>query len=267
MAIKKFKKNALFIVKKFFQLNFLLHIFFGRLKCPVCERRIARYCRFPQSYFDEFFKHRFIHSIFAFETLNIPQFSCPICGSSDSQRLYAIYLRKELSVVNHEFKILDFAPSPSLAKLIKFFDINYRSADLYMEGVDDKIDITDMKTYANNYFDMIICAHVLEHVEKDKLALIELFRVLKPGGKAIIQVPILTTIHSDYENDLIKTADERWRHFGQGDHVRIFSKEGFVNKLENVGFRVEQLDVDYFGKDVFNKYGIAESSVLYIANK
>ncbi|MBK6500196.1 MAG: methyltransferase domain-containing protein [Saprospiraceae bacterium] len=76
----------------------------------------------------------------------------------------------------------------------------------------------------NDKFDLIICYHILEHIIEDMLAMKELFRVLKPKGKIIIQTPFLgETIYEDYS---INTPELRLKHFGQKDHVRIYAAQG-----------------------------------------
>jgi predicted SAM-dependent methyltransferase len=108
---------------------------------------------------------------------------------------------------------------------------------------------------------------VLEHINDDKKALSELYRVLKPGGWGIIMVPIILTLDQIYEDPQITDGTERWRRFGQFDHVRIYNKTGFVGRMEAAGFNVRQLSVGYFGEYTFKTYGITNTSVLYVAEK
>ena len=237
--------------------------------CPVCSSPVRQFNRLDDFYYDNLDKNGFIFSIFEGETMNQFQYSCPVCGASDRDRLYALYFQKELSEVHNGFKFLDIAPSSSLQSFIKtkYAHINYRSADLMMGGVDDVVDITSMNIYEDNTFDFFICSHVLEHIQNDVKAMSELYRVLNPGGKGIAMVPIILSLEEDYENPEITTAEGRWKHFGQDDHVRIYSKSGFVNKLTSTGFLVHQLDVNFFGYEIFDKHGIHPRSVLYLVEK
>ena len=167
-----------------------------------------------------------------------------------------------------DMKFLDFAPSAGLQQLIKKYDfIKYRSADLYMDGVDDKVDIVDMKIYNDNQFDALLCSHVLEHIQNDVKAMSELYRILKPEGWGIIVVPINLGLEKDFEDEKYTSEEDRWKYFGQNDHVRAYSKKGFVSKLESVGFIVQQLGIDYFGMAEFERCGIHPRSVLYIVSK
>jgi SAM-dependent methyltransferase len=105
-----------------------------------------------------------------------------------------------------------------------------------MKNVDHQEDITRM-TFANSSFDFIYCSNVLEHVLDDRSAMSELFRVLAPGGRLVIQVPIRGD--TTYENPAIVSPAERAAHFGQADHVRFYGRDIRV-RLEDAGFYVEE---------------------------
>jgi len=155
-----------------------------------------------------------------------------------------------------------------MTRFIKSYDkIIYRSADLNDPSVDDRVDITNITIYKTASVDIFLCSHVLEHVENDDGALRELFRILRPGGWGIIMVPIALQLKTTLEDFSVKTEADRWKHFGQGDHVRLYSKSGFVDRLNYAGFKVNQLGVKYFGKEVFAKAGLAPRSTLYVVEK
>jgi predicted SAM-dependent methyltransferase/rubredoxin len=240
----------------------------GNFHCPVCQSDVRYFNRLPDKNFEMLYKYQCIHPISCFETINPFDYSCPKCGVTDRDRLYALYLRKYL-LMNGSIDFLDIAPRKPLTKLITSFSsvVSYRSADLNRTDVDDRVDITDMKKYEDNRFDFIICSHVLEHVSDDRKAMRELFRVMKPGGRAIMMVPILLTLEEDYENPEIIMEEDKWKHYGQGDHVRMYSRNGFIRKLKDVGFKVKEFGESYFGGDVFKKCGITERSVLYVVEK
>jgi SAM-dependent methyltransferase len=134
--------------------------------------------------------------------------------------------------------VLDFSPSRCLyRKMKKNTTINYQSTDLSGDFIADyRFDITKLEL-AENTFDLVICYHILEHIENDVLAIEKLFRVRKPGSKALIQTPFKEG--EIYENYKITSDKERLEHFGQEDHVRIYSVLGLKNRLENGGFLVE----------------------------
>jgi SAM-dependent methyltransferase len=237
--------------------------------CPVCESPVQMFGRLPDEYYKKLDEHGFIFSIFQFETLNQLQYLCPHCGASDRDRLYAMYLDIEFSGKVRGKNFLDIAPSNSLRNFInrKYPGLNYRSADLEKHDVDDSIDITNMSLYKSGSFDFLICSHVLEHIENDLKAIKELYRVLSSTGRGIIMAPIMLSLEQDYENSSIEDSGDRWKHFGQDDHVRMYSKQGFLGKLASVGFNIQSFDINFFGSNSFSRYGIHPRSVLYLVNK
>ncbi|HEA66429.1 MAG TPA: class I SAM-dependent methyltransferase [Desulfobacterales bacterium] len=250
-----------------------IHIF-GKYSCSVCKKKVISFRPLPRFYFDNFKKYGY--KIGPAETCNREQYSCPHCGAADRDRLYAIYLRqfisKKLSSKKTSFNTLDLAPTKGLSSFIisEFSGLpyfHYRTADLHADGVNDKVDISDMTIYNDYYFDLFICSHMLEHVEDDRQALRELYRILKNGGQGILMVPIDLSLKEIDENPDCSDVAERWRRFGQGDHVRKYSKQGFIDRIIEAGFELEQLGVEEFGIQQFVKHGITQQSVLYIVKK
>jgi SAM-dependent methyltransferase len=169
--------------------------------------------------------------------------------------------------------LVQFAPSPPLSRWIRDtikrrqLSVTYRTADLHAKGVEDQLDITDMKIYADGSVDFFVCSHVLEHVREDRKALRELFRVLRPGGQGILLVPIVLGVEEIDEDPAVTDPRERWRRFGQDDHVRLYSKRGYLERVREAGFVVHELDVQHFGAGCFERYGIAPQSVLYVVER
>ncbi len=200
-----------------------------------------------------------------FETLSYKRYACKNCGAADRERLYKLYLDKKLPET--KLSLIDFAPAYPLQAYIKArSNVTYRSADLYMDDVDDKVDITNMSIYEDNRFDLFICSHVLEHVDDTK-TLNELYRILKPGGKGILMTPIIDRDEVFDEDMSVTDVAERWRRFAQDDHVRLYSKKIFLERVASAGFSVEQLGWRQLGLLNFLRYGITLKSVLYIVSK
>jgi ubiquinone/menaquinone biosynthesis C-methylase UbiE len=124
-----------------------------------------------------------------------------------------------------------------------------------------------MRLYQDNQFDFLICSHVLEHVEDDRKALHELHRILKPGGQGILMVPVILSIEEVDEDPAIVDEGERWKRFGQFDHVRLYSKNGFVERVREGGFLVKQYGKEFFGEELFARTGISSQSILYVVTK
>lgn len=236
--------------------------------CPVCKNYISHFNRLPDTYFENFDKYGFIHSIFLEETINVLNYSCPVCAASDRERLYSLFIEEKMDDVKKEVSLIDFAPPKSLSNFITRYSlIKYRTADLLRDDVDDQVDITNMAIYNNEQFDAFICSHILEHVDDDIKAIKELYRILKNDGWGILMAPVNLGLKDVYENKQIKSPEERWKHFGQHDHLRAYSKQGYLNRIKSVGFKVKEYDVRYFGETIFAKCGINKRSVLYIVNK
>lgn len=238
------------------------------LYCSVCGNYIDEFLPLSSYYSENNKKYGHLMEVDDYETINDKNYTCPNCYSSDRDRLYALYLHKIIQKNSSKLRIIEFAPSYCLTRYIKLTNkFEHRSADLYMKNVDDNIDITDLNIYKDNLFDCFICSHVLEHVLDDTKALSELYRVLKPDGWGIIMAPVNIKIEKTYEDETIVTSEERWKHFGQDDHVRVYSKSDFKKRITDAGFELQECDKSFFEIDDFEKYGITNKSVLYIAHK
>lgn len=193
------------------------------LYCPACDRDVWAWRPL----------HRDVgHGKFMIEPIGR---MCPHCRTLERTRHFAIYM-KQHGILESCPRVLHFAPESSLETLFRTkLGEKYVTTDLFMAGVDRKEDITKM-TFDSDSFDFIYCSNVLEHIEDDHAAMSELFRVLAPGGWAIIQVPIKGA--TTYEDANITDSHERYLHFGQGDHVRYYG-EDIKARLEKVGFMVE----------------------------
>jgi SAM-dependent methyltransferase len=239
----------------------------GPFHCPVCKTDNVGMSPLSTFYIAENHKYGHIHNIFLAETINYEHYNCKKCGASDRDRLYALFL--DGYFCSHKsVAFLDIAPAPALAKYLKAQPgVQYRSMDLYMDGVDDKLDITDMHKYKEGQFDFLVCSHVLEHIPDDRKAMKEMYRVLKPGGQAIMMVPINLGVDKTLEDPAHTSIEDRWKYYGQDDHVRMYSKQDFIDRLAAVGFKVKLSGIEQFGADMFQKCAIFPTSVLYTVTK
>lgn len=168
---------------------------------------------------------------------------CPYCRSSDRDRLIYLSIKKN-NLLKPNTTLLHVAPEANLSKFFRKLPIKYISGDLksHFAKAQIKMDIQDIP-FQSDFFDSIICNHVLEHIVDDKKAMRELYRVLKKGGWAILQVPYSPTLKNTFEDSKITGKEERQKSFGQWDHVRIYGKD-YVARLKSVGFKVEQKKLD-----------------------
>lgn len=240
-----------------------------RYECPVCQKPVRDFLPISPHLAENLRKHGFRYKPEEGETINFEQYACPHCYANDRDRLTAVFFREMLPRYTDEdpARLLDIAPSLPLSHIFKEYNVIRHTADLSKEGVDLQVDITNMPEVASDTYDILICSHVLEHVNDDKKALSELYRVLKPGGWGIIMVPIILTLDQIDEDPQITDAAERWRRFGQFDHVRIYNRDGFTGRMEAAGFSVRQLGIDYFGVSIYKLYGLTRTSILYVAEK
>ena len=159
------------------------------------------------------------------------------------------------------------APEQCFLSLFKEMkNLHYTTADLYSPIVDVKADILDLP-FESNLFDVVLCNHVLEHIEDDHKAMSELYRVMKPGGWGIFQIPQDLSLEQSYEDFSITDPQERARHFGQYDHVRIYGKDYF-DRLRNVGFAVKEIDYSsLLSPELVDRYCLAKGEILPVCTK
>lgn len=198
-----------------------------------------------------------------------PHAACPGCGSTDRERLVWLYLLHELNIKSKSWRVLHIAPEKSLhARLSKFDKLEILTADISGKNVMLKVDITAI-SLDDSQFDLIICNHVLEHIIDDRKAMQELYRVLKPGGFAVLQVPISMSLKDTYEDSSVTSELEREKIFGQNDHVRIYGSD-YADRLRSVGFHVELFrwwtEGENYRSDG-NRYGLLTNETLFAIRK
>ena len=126
-----------------------------------------------------------------------------------------------------------------------------------------KMDIHQIP-FGENHFDVVLCNHVLEHVQDDIKAMSEIRRVLKPGGWAIMQVPFFSPVPEvTVEDPTITNPREREKAFGQDDHVRMFGKD-YSSRIERAGLKPVE---DDFAKLQPEKFGLQSAEIIYLGVK
>lgn len=163
--------------------------------------------------------------------------------------------------------MLHFAPEPFLVKHFKNNNyLTYVTADLNPVFASTKVDITDIN-FSNDYFDFILCLHVLEHIPDDGKAIRELYRVCKPGGLAFIQVPVDINRSETFEDPSVVNEEDRRRVFGQFDHVRICGLN-YHERLKKAGFNVEVINYsERFSQEDLLKFGFLSREDFYLCKK
>ena len=192
---------------------------------------------------------------------------CPGTLSLERHRLLWLYLNSNSKIENQKLKVLHVAPEQVFFKKFKKFNSwTYTTTDLNSPLADVKANLCNLP-FKDECFDLILCNHVLEHIVDDIKAMEEIYRVLKPKGKAIIQVPLNKKKKISYENYEITDPKERSFHFGQYDHVRIYGMD-FFERLSSVGFKYEKVDfTSTLTDEEIIKYGLIKGELIPVGWK
>ncbi len=193
---------------------------------------------------------------------------CPRCHSHGRERLLYLYLTHKTDLFSHSDRyLLHVAPEPCLERVLRrFIGPRCLTTDLDQPGVGVRMDITAIPNPASS-FDVILCCHVLEHVIDDRAAMAEIYRVLRPDGFAVLQVPISLELAKTYEDPTIVSPEARLRAFGQHDHVRLYGID-YTERLRSVGFFVRTYSsTGEFGQDAVERYGLISEERIFVCSK
>ncbi|RZJ33661.1 MAG: class I SAM-dependent methyltransferase [Flavobacterium sp.] len=187
--------------------------------------------------------------------------------SLERHRLLWLYLKNETDFFTAPHKVLHFAPEQAFYRRFrKMQNLDYVTTDLNSPLADVKADICKLP-FANDEFDFILCNHVLEHIPDDTTAMKELFRVMKPGGTGIFQIPQDYSRQVTFEDNSITDRNERARIFGQYDHVRVYGLDYF-DKLRAIGFKVNEVDyTSVLPKELVAEYALAAGEIIPVCHK
>jgi SAM-dependent methyltransferase len=237
------------LIKFSYAFSWLISIFYkgNNVECPVCNGHFRKFLPYGNKGLDNRL--------------------CPKCLSLERHRLIWLFLNQKTDFFTAQLKVLHIAPEqPFLKKFKRLRNLNYTTADLESPIADVKMDIRDMP-FEDNTFDALICNHVLEHIDNELKATKEIFRVLKKGGWAILQVPMDTSIKETFEDLSITNPKDRERLFGQYDHVRLYGRD-YPKRLEMSGLKVfpDEL-VNEIGNELAERYKLDKSELLYFCKK
>nr|WP_262920453.1 class I SAM-dependent methyltransferase [Hanstruepera flava] len=191
----------------------------------------------------------------------------PSTLSLERHRLLWLYLKNETNFFTDHLKVLHFAPEQAFYKRFrKLNNLDYTTTDLNSPLADIKADICNLP-FEDNSYDVILCNHVLEHIPDDTKAMQELYRVMKPNGWGIFQIPQDLNRETTFEDNSITDKNERAKIFGQYDHVRVYGRDYF-DKLRAIGFRVEAVDyTDTLSTTDVEKYCLAFGELIPVVRK
>ncbi len=221
-----------------------------KVYCPVCKNSFRKFLSYGSAV-----AHR-------------DNVLCPFDLTLERHRLMWYYLENHSEFFKKErIKLLHIAPEQCFHKLFKKQkNLNYVTGDLESPIADLHFDLHQIPI-EDNSFDVIFCNHVLEHVEDDIRCMSELFRVMKPGGWGIFQVPIDWKRTETYEDKTITSPEEREKHFWQKDHVRLYGLD-YPKKLSSVGFDVRPFDYhQYLDSSDQERFRLHKDEILFILTK
>lgn len=222
----------------------------NNVECPVCEKQFRKFLSYGSDV-----AHR-------------ENVLCPYDLTLERHRLMWLYLKNESDFFTAEkLSVLHIAPEQCFHKRFQAQkNLDYLTADLVSPIADMHFDLHDIPLKSNR-FDVIFCNHVMEHVTDAHRCISELYRVMKPGGWAIMQVPQDLSREATYENWSITSPEEREKHFWQKDHVRLFGRD-YPQWLEKAGFEVENgFENNPIAPELVERYRLLKGEILYIARK
>ncbi len=169
---------------------------------------------------------------------------CPRCLALERHRLLWLWLVRETELLTERPRLLHIAPEASLMRHLRCHyrpcPNRYVTADLESPLADLHFDVQQIPL-EDNYAEVLICNHLLEHVADDRQALSEFFRILQPGGWGVLLSPVDLSRAETFEDDTVTDPAERTRLFGQYDHRRVYGRD-YTDRLRTAGFEVEEID-------------------------
>lgn len=196
-----------------------------------------------------------------------PNALAPDSMSLERHRLIWLYLKERTNFFTSNSKVLHIAPEYCFIKrFAKLPNLDYTTADLNSPWAKVKLDVQNIPMDSNT-FDVILCNHVLEHVPNDIKAMEEMYRVMKPGGFGIFQVPLDINLEITLEDSTINTPNLRELHYGQRDHLRLYGRD-YAQRLRSVGFIVtEDNYVNSIPQNLAKRYALPMDEVIYLCVK
>ena len=221
----------------------------NNVQCPVCEKSFRKFLSYGSN-----IAHR-------------ENVLCPYDLTLERHRLMWLYLQKTDFFKAEKLDVLHVAPEQCFHKKFKSQNnLNYTTADLESPIADLHFDLHSIPL-EDNLYDVIFCNHVMEHVKDDLQCMKELYRVMKPGGWGIFQVPIDYDNPETYEDNTITSEKDREIHFWQKDHVRLYGLD-YPKKLEKAGFKIDVFDPKKnLGKINYEKLRLNPKELIFIVNK
>ncbi len=194
---------------------------------------------------------------------------CPRCGSLGRHRVDWLYLKSYANALSGPVDLLHIAPEVCLEKPLRALpNLNYLSADYDSTLAMDQVDVTNIK-YEDNRFDGVICNHVLFTVDDDRRAMSELHRVLRPGGWALLQSSVSTSLEQTRDRPAGPTASNAPDAPSRYEEVTMRSYgRDYVSRLAEAGFLVTASDfVSELDPHVRRELGLDLDETIFFCRK
>ncbi len=220
----------------------------NKVECPVCEKKFRKFLPYGR--------------------VSRSNALCPNCLALERHRAMYLYLKRKTNFFKDPLKVLHVAPEICFIKEFESLEnLDYITADIESPLAKVKMDIHEIP-FEENTFEVAFCNHVMEHVDDDIKAMSELYRVLKPGGWAIIQIPFFPPIPEEtFEDPSVTSPKEREKIFGQDDHVRLYGKD-YAKRLTSAGFNVtEDTFVADLKEEEIKKYALPKDEIIFLCKK
>jgi hypothetical protein len=250
--------------KEFLQTNNLTkRVQKGNNCCNICGAKNVNFEDHPLVAEESFYEtHKMIGAGYRKNSI------CPVCSSVDRYRWVYWVLQNKTDILAKQNTVLHFAPEAPIYNILnKQSNIDYYPCDLFPTCGMHKVDVTDIP-YRDGFFDYVIINHVFEHIDDEKQALGELFRVLKPNGTVIISVPICCNLEKTFEDSHISTKEDRLKYYGQEDHVRLYGLDYKSRFSEIGGVEIREFSPrKEMDEDMISKYGFIKDDVVMLCGK
>lgn len=191
---------------------------------------------------------------------------CPRCNAKARHRRLWIFLQEETNLFEDRLRVFHVSPKYAVSRrLSRLSNLEYIAGDIANRpNATVRMDLTAVPLGTGS-IDAVICVHVLEHITDDKAAINEMHRILRPGGWALISVPIRLD-RPTYEDATIVTAAEREAAFGETTHVRYYGFD-LIDRLRAAGFDVALYEASAVDDDVKSRYGLLDDENIFLSRK
>lgn len=220
----------------------------NNVECPVCDHKFRKFLPYGRVGRDNAL--------------------CPNCLALERHRLMWLFLKQKTDFFAKKHDVLHIAPEICfIERFESYHGDKYITADLESPLAKVKMDIHEMP-FENEKFEIAFCNHVMEHVDDDIQSMREIYRVLKPNGWAIIQIPFFPPIPEEtFEDPTVTDPNEREKIFGQDDHVRLYGKD-YADRLRSAGFEVvEDEFVNSLSMEEQKKFALPTDEIIFLCRK